>query len=239
MQLYPISARTTMFYMPVVIILAAAGVEEMASRLRRPVLVNAAMMAACAPLLWIASRELADPDPREDIRPLIESLSTTRREGEPVYVFAGAIPAWAMYTTDWQSPDIRRLDYLSRIARAGGPAFGNAPSRGRPVVQEGDNLTYRTPRGLEIYGIPDGLEARVFGLTNALPDSGWAENEARRIREVAHPTAWLVLSHFYGPEGQLLGAIESRGGRVAYKAFRNGAVLLRYEFPSPGADGRD
>jgi hypothetical protein len=79
----------------------------------------------------------------------------------------------------------------------------------------------------------------VFGLTNALPDTGWGENEARRIRAVANPVAWLVLSHFYGPEGQLLDAVAARGGRVTYKEFRNGAALLRYEFPSSDAVGRE
>jgi 4-amino-4-deoxy-L-arabinose transferase-like glycosyltransferase len=236
LQLYPISARTTLFYMPLLIILAAAGIEGTAGLLRRPALTFVVMAVACAPLAWITARELTDPDPREHIRPLIEIFQTRRRIGDPIYVFAGAIPAWAMYTTDWHSPDKRRLDYLRRIARAGGPAFENAPSRGRPVVTEGDDLAYPTANGLELYGVPDGLEARVFGLTNALPDLGWAENEARRIRAVAHPGAWLVFSHFYGPEGQLLGALEAKGGRPTYQNFRNGAVLLRYEFPVSGAE---
>jgi hypothetical protein len=232
-QLYPLSARTTTFYLPMFIVLAAAGVEEVAFRLHRRALAYAVMVASCAPLAWISFQELSDRDPREHLRPLIAALWEHRREGEPVYVFAGAIPAWAMYTTDWKSPDTVRLDYLSVIARAGGPAFENAPSRGRPVTREGDELTYAAPDGLELYGIPDGLEARVFGLTNAFPDAGWAENEARRIREVAHPSAWLVLSHFYGPEGQLLDALQANGGGVTYRDSRNGAALLRYEFPAP------
>ena len=168
----------------------------------------------------------------EDLRPLVASLETQRRAGEPVYVFAGAIPAWAMYTTDWNSPDAARLDFLRRIARAGGPAFENAPSRGREVRDEGFELTYPGADGLEVYGIPDGLEARVFGLTNPMPDPGWAENEARRIRAVASPGVWLVLSHFYGPEGTLLQALEAEGARRTYHDFRNGAALIRYEFPS-------
>jgi 4-amino-4-deoxy-L-arabinose transferase-like glycosyltransferase len=232
-HLYPLSARTTTFYLPMFIVLAAAGVEEVAFRVHPRALSYAVMVASCVPLAWVSFRELSDRDPREHLRPLVAALREHRGEGEPVYVFAGAIPAWAMYTTDWESPDTARLDYLRRIARAGGPAFENAPSRGRPVAREGDNLTYATPGGVELYGIPDGLEARVFGLTNALPDTGWAENEARRIREVAHPGAWIILSHFYGPEGQLLGALEARGGRLTYRDIRNGAVLLRYEFTLP------
>jgi hypothetical protein len=232
MQLYPISARTTMFYMPILLILAAGGVEEVAGRLRPPLLTWGVMLAACAPLAWIAVDDLRNSDPREHLRPLVASLHARRRPGEPIYVFAGAIPAWAMYTTDWNAPDVRRLDYLRRIARAGGPAFENAPSRGRPVRNEGSELTYPGPGGLELYGIPDGLEARVFGLTNPMPDVGWSDNEARRIRQAANPGIWLILSHFYGPEGTLLRSLEAEGGHLTYHDFRDGAALLRYEFPS-------
>jgi hypothetical protein len=35
----------------------------------------------------------------------------------------------------------------------------------------------------------------------------------------------------------LLGAIEAKGARPTYQAFRNGAVLLRYEFPASRAVG--
>jgi 4-amino-4-deoxy-L-arabinose transferase-like glycosyltransferase len=231
-QLYPISARTTMFYLPTLIALAAAGVEEFAGRWRSPLVTWAVMIVACVPLAWIAIGELGNADPREHLRPLVALLQARRLPAEPVYVFAGAIPAWAMYTTDWKSPDTVRLDYLRRIARAGGPAFENAPSRGRAVRDEGSGLTYPGLGGLEVYGIPDGLEARVFGLTNSMPDAGWAENEARRIREVADPGVWLILSHFYGPEGILLRALEADGADMTYHDFRNGAALVRYEFPS-------
>jgi 4-amino-4-deoxy-L-arabinose transferase-like glycosyltransferase len=230
MQLYPISARTTMYFMPTLIILVAAGVEELAGQVRLSILRWVVLMTPCIPLAWITIGELKDSDPREHLRPLVAALQARRQTGEPVYVFAGAIPAWAMYTTDWKSPDTRRLDYLRRIARAGGPAFENAPSRGRPVRDEGSELTYPAQGGLELYGIPDGLEARVFGLTNPMPDPGWAENEARRIRRVANPGVWLILSHFYGPEGILLRALEADGAHLTYHDFRNGAALIRYEF---------
>jgi hypothetical protein len=230
LQVYPISARTTMFYMPTLIVLAAAGVEEFAGRLRSPLFTWAVMIVACVPLAWITVGELRNADPREHLRPLIASLQVRRLLGEPVYVFAGAIPAWAMYTTNWKSPDTERLDYLRRIAHAGGPAFVNTPSRGRAVRNEGSGLTYPGPGGLEVYGIPAGLEARVFGLTNPMPDVGWSENEARRIRGVANPGVWLILSHFYGPEGVLLRALEAEGAQLTYHDFRNGAALIRYEF---------
>jgi hypothetical protein len=230
-RVYPISARTTMFYMPCLIVLGAAGIEEFASRLRAPLVGWALLIAACVPMVWVTFDELKESNPREHLQPLVASLRAHRRPAEPVYIFAGAIPAWAMYTTDWKSPDTLRLDYLRQIARSGGPAFENAPSRGRPVRDEGSGLTYDGPGGLELYGVPDGIEARVFGLTNAAPDAGWSENEAHRIRDSANPGVWLVLSHFYGPEGTLLHALEVEGGQLTYHDFRNGAALLRYQFP--------
>ena len=220
-----------MYYMPALLILVAAGIEELAGQLRAPTLKRAVLVALFIPLTWIAIGELRESKPREDLRPLVASLEAQRRPGEPVYVFAGAIPAWAMYTTDWRSPDTVRLDYLRRIARAGGPAFENAPSRRRPVRDEGSGLTYPGPGGAELYGIPDGLEARAFGLTNPLPDEGWSENEARRIRGIANPGVWLIFSHFYGPEGILLHSLQAEGGQVTYQDLRNSAALMRYEFP--------
>jgi hypothetical protein len=232
LALYPISARTTAFYMPILLILVCAGIEEVAGRLRRPILVKAVPFAACLPLALLLLGDLGDSDPREHIQPLVASIESHRRANEPVYVFTGAIPAWAMYTTDWDAPDTARLAYVARIAGSRGAGFENAASRRRRVEREGYELTYRTAGGPELYGISHGLEAKVFGLTNAMPDPGWAENEASRIRDAANPTAWLIFSHFYGPEGQLLHALEARGGRRTYEDLRNGAALFRYEFPS-------
>ena len=60
--------------------------------------------------------------------------------------------------------------YLRRIARAGGPAFENAPSRGRAVQDEGSGLTYPGPGGLELYGLPDW--SRGPGVRPHEPDAG-------------------------------------------------------------------
>jgi 4-amino-4-deoxy-L-arabinose transferase-like glycosyltransferase len=228
---YPISVRTTAFSMPSLLIVAAAGVGRVAGRLRWPLLRRTVLAGSCLPMALLAYAYVCDRDPSENLRPLVDVLQQHRRLGEPVYIFAGAIPAWAMYTTDWRARDSARLSYLSRIARAGGPAFENAPSRGHPVVKEGADLIYYTPLGSELYGIPAGLEARVFRLTNREPDQGWSENEAARIRSVANPGVWLILSHFYGPERSLLSSLEASGGRTTYKDIRRGAALIRYEFP--------
>jgi hypothetical protein len=153
-----------------------------------------------------------------------------RAPGEPIYVFAGAIPAWAWYSTDWASPDTARLRYLSGIARSGGPAFENAPAW--PGEAAGTGLRHVTPEGLELYGASTGLEAHVYGLKHASPDPRWAPSEARRIIAEARPGIWLLFAHFYGPEGVLLDRLDAAGGRRVFQDTRNGAALIHYRFPS-------
>ena len=225
--------------MPMLLILAAAGIEQLAGHLSWAPLRAATLAGSCLPLTFVALANVADRDPGEHLRPLLAAFERQRGPGEPVYVLAGAIPAWAIYTTDWRSPDVTRLRYLARIARAGGSAFENAPSRLSPVANEGADLTYSTPAGLELYGIPEGTEVRIFDLSKREPDPGWSENEAGRIRAAANPGVWLVLAHFYGPEARLLRGLEASGARVTYRDFRRGAALVRYEMPAASPGLRD
>ena len=234
---YPVAARTTVFTLPALLIVAAAGLDELASRFPWPTFRAAVLTGSCLPLTVVALANVGDRDPGEHLRPLVAALQQRRRSGEPVYVLAGAIPAWALYSTDWRSPDAARLGYLARIARSVGPAFENAPPRAGPVAREGTELTYPTPAGLELYGIPEGIEGRIFDLTKRELDQGWSENEALRIRAVARPGVWLVLSHFYGPEVELLRLLERWGARVTYQDLRRGAALIRFEFPTRTGDG--
>ena len=227
---YPISARTTMFYLPILLLLLAGGLDEVSSRVKTPYIGAFAAFAPICLLLLGAARELYDRDPGEDMRPLVATLRTLRGPGEPLYVFAGAIPAWTFYSTDWTSPDLKRLDYLRRIARSDGPAFENAPRFGA-MRQNEEVLKYKTVAGLELYGSPTGFEVRVFGPVKARPDPGWVASEADRIRRAARPSAWLLFSHFYGPEGELLDELDAAGGQRTYQDMRNAAALIRYDFP--------
>jgi hypothetical protein len=229
-RLYPISGRTTLFFLPVLLILLAAGVDE-ASRLvaRRPLAVGVVVTPALLFLL-VTIREFFHSDPRENVRPLIALLHRQRHPGEPVYIFAGAIPAWAFYTTDWRSPDLERLKYLNSIASSGGPAFENAPNAVYTSDREPETLVYRGTGRTELYGYASGLEATVFRFTKTRPDSGWSRDEARRIRAAATSSVWLLFSHFHGPEGELLHELEAVGGRPTFEDKRNGAALIHYDF---------
>jgi hypothetical protein len=228
--IYPISGRTSVFFVPILIILLAAGVDE-ASRLAvRKAVAAAIVLTPALLLLLVTLREFLNPDPRENVRPLVALLQQHRHPGEPVYIFAGAIPAWAFYTTNWRSPDRERLDFLRTIASSGGPAFENASGAVRRSEGEPETLGYHGPGGSELYGRPTGLEATVFRFTKARPDSGWSESEARRIRAAATSGIWLLFAHFHGPEGELLREIEAVGGRPTFEDKRNGAALIRYDF---------
>ena len=119
---------------------------------------------------------------------------------------------------------------MARPIPASGRRAPTWPGRGEPDAA--DTLVYPTDAGVELYGAPSGLEARVFGLTKPRPDSGWSESEAQRILQAARPSIWLLFSHFYGPEGELLDQLDAAGGRRTFQEMRNGAALIRYDFSS-------
>jgi hypothetical protein len=228
--LYPISGRTTLFFVPILILLLAAGVDEGSQlAVRRPVAVSILVTPALV-LLLVTVREFFGSEPREDVRPLVALLEQHRHPGEAVYIFAGALPAWAFYTTNWRSPDRDRLDFLRAIGSSGGPAFENAPAAFLGRSGDPDGLVYRGPGGPEVYGYASGIEATVYRFVKSTPDAGWSESEARRIRGAAAPGIWLLFSHFHGPEGELLREIEANGGRATFEDRRNSAALIHFAF---------
>ena len=232
---YPLALRTTLFVLPIVFLLIGAGVEFVARALPRPLALLSSggllVLLIGVPGFW-AVRDVADTNPAEHIRPLIAELRERRRPAEAVYIFAGSLPAWSFYTTDWSSADADRRSLIRRIADSRGPAFENAPSRGRRVDREGEALDYESPDGLELYGVPSGLERQaLIGLVSTEPDRGWAENEAARIRRAARPRVWILMSHFFGPESALIRELDRLGGSPCLRRSKNSAALLCYDFP--------
>ena len=91
----------------------------------------------------------------------VRLLQARRARGEPIYIGAGAIPAWCYYSTDWSRPDTARIQFFDRMAAPGGPAFENAPKRGGPVgPAEGPDLAYRAPPGRRSSGCRAGSNPR-------------------------------------------------------------------------------
>lgn len=238
--IYPLGLRLTLFAMPLVQLLLFAGLERAMMRLsdahaRRAW--TAAGSALALPLAAVTLLLVQRPEASEDVRALVKDLSS-RRRGEPVYVFAGSIPQWAYYTTDWNAPDRRRLAFLARVASAGGAAFENAPSRSPVDPGEGAALDYHTTGGAEIYGLPTGIEwTPNLGPFKHEPDAGWVEIEADRVASTEAPT-WILMSRIMGSERGLLCELERRGACATYVRELDNATLIRYVPESVPEGGR-
>ncbi|MFL5574562.1 MAG: glycosyltransferase family 39 protein [Gemmatimonadaceae bacterium] len=244
LALYPIGARVLLFCAPPVFLAYGAALAGTIDAVlpdrdagRRGARVPAFVAAVVLLAEWRLRPAWADashPLRREDAREIVAGY-VRRASSDPVYVLARAVPNWAFYTTDWHAPDRARLAWMARLALPTSPAFENAPSRGRPVGREGDALVYAARGRRELIGIPSGMEwhERVEWL-RPRPDSGWAANEARRVREAATSArgyTWLFLTHYVDVQrDELLEAIRRAGGRVVFLDQREGAVLYRVRF---------
>jgi len=165
---------------------------------------------------------------------------------EPVYIAARSFPLWVFYTTDWSAPDEARLRWAATIARAGGPAHNNAPSRGRARSDEARELTRRYRGRLELVGTPTGrqyrtstrtLDPSLAAVEYALPlepDSGWAELEVGRMAAAAHHRLWMFGSHMFaldGAEPALVSEMQRRGVRLVMERRQGTTVGYEVEFP--------
>jgi len=228
---YPVSPRLFLFAAPLVILSLVAGLAAARERWpgRGPRWALSAVVTLW--LLTLGGLALKRPYRGKGMRHVTAEFAR-RQRGEPVYVYAGAVPAWAFYTTDWARPDTARLRFLAGVAGAGGSAFHNAPSRGRPVApDEGDGLWVCTGGRLELLGLPTGMQARErTGFSQRGADTGWADREAERIAGVA-PDVWLVFANIYPTTlPDLQGALRRRGGELVAAREERGAKLYRYRF---------
>ncbi len=230
--IYPFAIRLVLFAVPLLAVLAGAGITEALAGRRRArwalvSLLGAVMAVGVLRDLARASVPVGD----EHLRPLLERLARAIRPGEPVYVIAGALPAWTFYTTDWARPDRVRLARMAKEASYGGRAFENAPPRGHPVNGEGADLVFPYARGVELLGVPSGVHWRSPGAgsrSQSATDAGWAESEASRIRAAAHPSAWVIIAHAFDQGDQLTQALEATGALLSAAFGDRGTRVLRY-----------
>ena len=234
--LYPGSHRLLLFTTPLVVALGLAGVEACLARLsaqweRRAWWVVSGVAAGTLASITLLQATVFLGGSR--MGALVHAFRAHRRPGEPVYVLGRVVAQWAFYTTRWTAPDRTRLACFARAGRSTGPGFENAPSRKHPVrADEGSGLACRSSEGLELIGLPSGMEYRFGpGVLQAQPDSGWTRREAIRIGGAAGPGAWVVLAEFLGSEYELVPELRRRGGRETYVWSVPGHVLARYEFP--------
>jgi hypothetical protein len=245
---YPIAARLMLYAAPLLAVLVAVGIVAAARSIEArwprvktrwpvalflyPSLVLAAVLTFAPPADWgvrgVEIGPLADVFLRDG-------------GGEPVYIFARAIPAWVFHTTNWADPDTARLAWVARNGGPDGGAFVNGPSRGTRPRGEGRGLVYLRGGRTELFGTPSGSQGRVgTGYTPPHPDPGWAENEVWRMRSAAHPYVWLVMSDFdhlpLDERGALLSAVRAQGGELVSSREAPGAVLYRIRFGSRSPD---
>ena len=231
---YPLGVRVMVFAAPLLHVLLAGGVSAAASTLRAEQLQRIAWFAFGLLLLvypFVGSLiRVARYSPGTEFSTLVAELGRQRQPGEALYVFAGSIPAWTFYSTDWSAPDRTRLARLNRLSRPGGPAFENAPSRGHEVRNVGDDLVSHEAAGPEILGLPSGMEfLAVLGITRDQPDPRWAANEAERITRVGSRGAWILMSEYYGPELHLFDQLEKLGGTCIGARAGSGTRLAHFE----------
>lgn len=245
---YPIATRLVLYAAPLLTIMVATGLVVAADRIERlwpRVRARWVVMAFLYPSL-ILTAILTFVPPSDwgvrgvEVRPLAEDFRR-RGQGEPIYIFARAAPAWVFHTTDWGRPDTTRLAWAARIVGPDGPGSVNGASRGKRHLGEGASLVYARGGRIELYGAPSGARGRMIsGYTPSTPDSGWGESEAWRIRETARPYAWVVMSDFTHPpldeRSALLSAVEEAGGEMTYANESADAVLYRFRFRSQSTD---
>jgi 4-amino-4-deoxy-L-arabinose transferase-like glycosyltransferase len=232
---YPTAARVMLFGVPSLILVAAAGVIAFSDRLSRrfrPIGVAALCVPLIALPLPLDLRLVLHPRAFEDVRSAVAELERQRIAGEPVYVFAAALPAWTFYTTDWTAPDRERLARMAAIGSSGGAGFENAPPRGRAIrLGEAEGMVFPWAGGTEIVGVHHGAQWRSgVGLVQANPDTNWTILEAERVRAAARGagSVWALIAHSFGLERYLLPAAEQCVD-VVYK--REAVLLIRLVHP--------
>jgi hypothetical protein len=227
---YPLTARLLLFTAPALLLGCAAAIAAIGEWRRA-----AGRVLAWATVLLLAGIDVTHPYRTPATRAAIAALISRAGATEPVYLSSGTIPAWAFYTTDWSAPDTAYLRLIRQwVGAPEVPAFHNLAPRGRAVTEtEGVDLEVRHLGRLEILGLAPGIQWReVSGLTGRVPDAGWADREAARIRGAA-PVVWLLMANAYaGTSAALRVALDSAGGRVDVDSVANGVRSSRVRFAS-------
>ena len=232
---YPPVERLLLFLTPLLVVITAAGVDFLVERLVRRRRSLGFAVVACAVLLVPAVTDvrnvLRPHGEGAEVRPMIAAYTAGREPGDPVYVYARAVPIWAFYTTDWSRPDLVRLNELKSLAIRIGPNSGNSPSREHPVQHEGFDLVVPSGDHQELVGTASGIEILYGRVGRREPDPGWADNEVERMREAGGAHIWVMLTHHStAVESDLEAAISRAGGKIEGDLRSWAARLWRVSF---------
>jgi hypothetical protein len=211
---YPFSLRLLLFAIPLILVLALAGVEKCLASLGSGILQRSVWLmiglGVVGPLLTKALRNATYPETWAPIRTLVGALQATSERGQPVYVAASVLPIWVYYTMDWSRTDQARLEAAAEAGSSGGYALENGGRNdgSRQLVPAAVGASGTS----ELWGSATGLEwIAGFGFTYSEPHEQWAVQEAERIVAIARPRVWLVSSQVFGAEKSLRRAVEEAG----------------------------
>jgi hypothetical protein len=131
---YPVSGRLVLFIVPAMLICIAEGIRYVLKQTDRFGLITKALVTACLigpPLEASVSQLLNTPVLRQEIRPVLHALQTRWQEGDTLYVYYGASPAFQYYR--------------ERLGLAAIPALEGIDSRHHwpPYLDESDKLRGR------------------------------------------------------------------------------------------------
>jgi hypothetical protein len=100
LRLYPFQGRVVLFLAPSLILLVATGIETLishSSRMRIPILIGLIPI-----LIYPSIKDGIDrgvsPRPREEMRPVVHYLHSKYLEGDKIYVYTSALPAYQYYS---------------------------------------------------------------------------------------------------------------------------------------------
>ncbi len=240
LHVYPLrSVRVTLFAVPSLLLMFWAGITALTEKTnvtRRALITALAVLAIGGGSLVEGLRVDRGPVLGENTDRVVPWLLDRLDRGEPVYIFARAIPAWTYYTTNWTSAaDRDRVrDYIA-AAESIGPNSGNAPARGPRAPGDGWDRIMKDRGRPILIGSPTGDERTIRGSISGI-DSGWAENEAARVAASATPCAAVFMSHFRSWEqDRLLVGLRQAGLRLAGALVDEGSAAYRYCRPAEAA----
>lgn len=230
---YPAAPRLLLFAAPGMIVLTVAGVAGVAQLLggKR----GGALLALAGGAMFLlpardAVSQARTPLERESARPLVDWFLREHQPGAAVYVPGRTVPAWLYYTTDWKAPDATRLHLLADAVSSTGALFNNLPSRGGPVVNEGDAFVSAYRDWQEVIGVPPGRGPDSTGRRRVGSDPGWVENEVRRLHALKASELWLIATTYELSEPDLLGpAIVAAGARETARKTVAGGYAAHFD----------
>jgi hypothetical protein len=226
---YPLALRLAFFALPSLYVLFSAGAIRILGELEKSTRFNFSSALLVVLLVVPTGRSLAYAVQPERWGPIADAVEDLRRQAKPddvIYIGAGALPAWAFYSTDWDAHRPSSLQAFADAGSSGGYAFENRSPASLSGTMQGV-----APMGgrREIWGRPTGMQWRWgTGFVRDVPIDGWADAEAWRIRANVTRFAWVFMTHAFGAEQHLDAAIRNCGGDLVQSEY--GGALRKYAF---------